>query len=62
MCLLQCLVFYSLVSHFVADAAGYSGIPLQMYEPQDLYVQTGDEARFFCEAFVGTYTHKIHWF
>lgn len=37
----------------VMDAAGYSGIPLQMYEPHDLYVQTGDEARFFCEAFVG---------
>jgi hypothetical protein len=27
-----------------------------------LYVKTGDEARFFCEAFVGAYTHRIHQF
>lgn len=61
-CLLQCLVFYSPVSDFVAEAPGYSGTPLQMYQPQDLYVKTGDEARFFCEAFVGAYTHRIHQF
>lgn len=41
---------------FVADAGGYSGTPLQMYEPHDVYVKTGDEARLFCEAFVGKYT------
>ncbi|KAJ9597521.1 hypothetical protein L9F63_011618, partial [Diploptera punctata] len=32
---------------------GYTGVPLQMYEPQDLFVELGDEARLFCEAFVG---------
>lgn len=37
----------------VMDAAGYSGTPLQMYESRDLYAETGDEVRLFCEAFVG---------
>lgn len=37
----------------VMDAVGYTGTPLQMYEPQDLSVKLGDEARLFCEAFVG---------
>jgi hypothetical protein len=39
----------------VADPAGYTGTPLQMYESPDLYVQAGDEVRLFCEAFVGKY-------
>jgi hypothetical protein len=53
--LLQLIVCSWISAHLVADAAGYSGIPLQMYEPQDLYVKTGDEARLFCEGFVGKY-------
>jgi hypothetical protein len=52
--ILQLLLFNS--THLVADAAGYSGTPLQMYEPQDLYAETGDEVRLFCEAFVGKYS------
>lgn len=42
-------------ARLVADAAGYSGTPLQMYEPRELYAETGDEVRLFCEAFVGKY-------
>ncbi|KDR17153.1 Interleukin-1 receptor-like 1 [Zootermopsis nevadensis] len=48
------------------DSAGYSGTPLQMYEPHDLYVKIGDEARLFCEAFVGRIDlpdayNEVHW-
>jgi hypothetical protein len=49
----QFLLFIS--ARLVADVAGYSGTPLQIYEPRDLYAETGDEVRLFCEAFVGKY-------
>jgi hypothetical protein len=52
--LLQMIVL-GISARFVLDAAGYSGTPLQMYEPRDLYAETGDEVRLFCEAFVGKY-------
>ncbi|XP_047107253.1 single Ig IL-1-related receptor-like [Schistocerca piceifrons] len=37
----------------VVDSSGYSGRPLATFRPTDQYVPLGDDARLFCEAFVG---------
>nr|CAD7263561.1 unnamed protein product [Timema shepardi] len=37
-----------------AESSSYSGIPLATYKPMSAVVELGDEARLFCEAFVGS--------
>nr|CAD7570725.1 unnamed protein product [Timema californicum] len=37
----------------VIESSSYSGIPLVTYKPMSAVVELGDEARLFCEAFVG---------
>ncbi|XP_067014223.2 X-linked interleukin-1 receptor accessory protein-like 2 [Anabrus simplex] len=42
-----------MVTLTVMESVTYSGTPLPTYVPKDVVVQLGDDARFFCEAFVG---------